>query len=226
MALVSTFELLVKPIAPVGTGPDVVRRTIVQGYFLTIANTGNIPANLRLQFTANQPNIDLLRTATFVDINGGDAKGDLTPTADPRKFNFNVTVPANDTILFSLLPDLVAPVVPDLVAAKNLEIRGYVEIFRSNLFGQDYNLLLTPEHRGTFLPQNLAANVPDFDQLAYALPTANGSSLYQLRSFVLPRPPVITSANNGNASNVSISASDMQEMLGMLAEQMAQLEQS
>ena len=221
MALVSTFELLVKPIAPIGTGPAVVARTAVQGYFLTIANTGNIPANLRLQFTANQPNIDLSKTATFIDINGANVKGDLVATADPRKFNFNLTVPANDTILFSLLPDLVAP---NVVTDKNLEIRGYVEVFRSNLFGQDYNLLLTPEHRGTFLPQNLAANIPDFDQLAYALPTANGSSLYQLKSFVFP--PVITSANNGNASNVSISASDMQEMVGMMAEQMAQLEQS
>jgi hypothetical protein len=221
MALVSTFELLVKPIAPPLTGPDVVRRTVVQGYFLTIANTGNIPANLRLQFTANQPNIDLSKTATFLDINGVDVKGDLIPTPDPRKFNFNLTVPGHDTILFSLLPDLTAA---GVVTDKNLEIRGYVEVFRSSLFGQDYNLLLTPEHRGTFLPQNLAAAIPDFDQLAYALPTANGSSLYQLKSIVLP--PVITSGANGNASNVSISASDIQEMFSMMAEQMEQLKQS
>lgn len=221
MALVSTFELLVKPIAPAGTGPAVVARTAVQGYFLTIANTGNIPANLRLQFTANQPNIDLSKTATFIDINGANVKGDLVATPDPRKFNFNLTVPANDTILFSLLPDLVAP---NVVTDKNLEIRGYVEVFRSNLFGQDYNLLLTPEHRGTFLPQNLAVAIPDFDQLTYALPTANGSSLYQLKSIVLP--PVITSGTNGKASNVSISASEMQEMFSIMAEQMEQLEQT
>lgn len=220
MALVSTFELLVKPIAPAGTGPAVVARTVVQGYFLTIANTGNIPANLRLQFTANQPNIDLLRTATFVDVNGVDAKGDLIPTPDPRKFNFNITVPGNDTILFGLLPDLTAA---GVVTDKNLEIRGYVEVFRSSLFGQDYNLLLTPEHRGTFLPQNLAAAIPDFDQLAYALPTANGSSLYQLKSFVIP--PILTSATNGRTSDVSISASEMQEMIGMMAEQIKELEQ-
>ena len=41
-------------------------------------------------------------------------------------------------------------------------------------------MLLTPEHRGTFLPQNLAAPNPDFDQLAYALPTANGGSKFTL----------------------------------------------
>lgn len=220
MALVSTFELLVKPIAPAGAGPEVVRRTVVQGYFLTIANTGNIPANLRLQFTANAPNIDLKKTATFLDVNGVDAKGDLTPTPDPRKFNFNLTVPGNDTILFGLLPDLTAA---GVVTDKNLEIRGYVEVFRSSLFGQDYNLLLTPEHRGTFLPQNLAAATPDFDQLAYALPTANGSSLYQLKSLVIP--PILTSATNGQTSDVSLSASELQEMIGMMAEQIKELEQ-
>ncbi|MFB2893000.1 hypothetical protein ACE1CI_08820 [Aerosakkonemataceae cyanobacterium BLCC-F50] len=220
MALVSTFELLVKPIAPAGTGPAVVARTVAQGYFLTIANTGNIPANLRLQFTANQPNIDLAKTATFIDINGTNVKGDLIPTSEPTKFNFNITVPGNDTILFTLLPDLVAP---NVVTDKNLEIRGYVEVFRSSLFGQDYNLLLTPEHRGTFLPQNINAPTPDFDQLAYALPTANGSSLYQLKSLIIP--PVITPATNGRTSDVSISASEMQEMIGMMAEQMKELEQ-
>jgi hypothetical protein len=219
MALVSTFELLVKPIAPAGTGPAAVARTVVQGYFLTVANTSNVSANLRLQFTATTPSIDLIRTATFFDVNGNNVKGDLTATSDPRKFTYNFTVPAHDTALVSLLPDLI---VPGVLASRNLEIRGYVEIFRASFFGSNYELLLTPEHRGTFLPQNLNAATPDFDQLAYALPTANGSSFYRLNSFVFPGD--LTSVISGQA-NSAISTSDMQQMFSIMAERMEQLEQ-
>ncbi|MBW4645745.1 MAG: hypothetical protein KME23_22620 [Goleter apudmare HA4340-LM2] len=186
MTLVSTFELLVKPIAPVGTGPAVVARTIVQGYFLTIANTSNANVRLRLQFAATTPVLNVADTVTITDVTGTNIFSDLTPVVgDPKKFTFNVGIPAHDTALISLLPDVSQPAI---LAARNLEIRGYVEIFLiSPVAPRSVDLLLTPEHRGTFLPQNLAAAIPDFDQLAYALPTANGSSKFTLTG---PAKPV------------------------------------
>lgn len=179
MTLVSTFELLVKPIAPVDSGPAVVARTAVQGYFLTIANTSNLNVRLRLQFTATTPVLNIADTVTISDVTGANVFSDLSPVVgDPKRFTFNVGIPANDTALITLLPDVSKP---EVLAAKNLEIRGYVEIFLVSPFAPNaVDLLLTPEHRGTFLPQNLAAAIPDFDQLAYALPTANGSSKFTL----------------------------------------------
>jgi hypothetical protein len=71
-----------------------------------------------------------------------------------------------------------------LVEKANFEVRGYVEIFLSSLSAPKFaQLLLTPEHRGTFFNKdldNLASN-PQLDQIAYSLPTANGSALYQLK---------------------------------------------
>ncbi|NES68330.1 MAG: hypothetical protein F6K24_25400 [Okeania sp. SIO2D1] len=60
-----------------------------------------------------------------------------------------------------------------------VEIRGFVEIFLR--FPNDkINVLLTPEHRGTFVSENIPI-ASDFDQLVYALPTATGSSLFELK---------------------------------------------
>jgi hypothetical protein len=183
--LVSTFELLVKPIAPAG-GPPQVARTVVQGYFLTIANPNNFSVGLRLQFTATTPGLNVLDTVTILDVTGANLFGDITPVpADPKRSTFNLSIPANDTALVTLLPDITKP---ELLAAKSLEIRGYVEIFATSPFAPTkFDLLLTPEHRGTFLPNDLAAPNPDFDQLAYALPTANGGNL-----FTLTGPPKIS----------------------------------
>jgi hypothetical protein len=180
--LVSTFELLVKPIAPAG-GPPQVARTVVQGYFLTIANPNNFSVGLRLQFTATTPGLNVIDTVTILDVTGANIFGDITPV-DPKRSTFNLSLPANDTALVTLLPDITKP---ELLAAKSLEIRGYVEILATSPFAPTkFDLLLTPEHRGTFLPNDLAAPNPDFDQLAYALPTANGGNL-----FTLTGPPKI-----------------------------------
>lgn len=192
--LVSTFELLVKPIAPAGSGPVAVARTVVQGYFLTIANPNNTELKLRLQFTATTPSINTIDTVTILDVNGTNDFSDLVAVpGDPNKFSFDLKIPANDTALVTLLPDLKSDVIPPFgvpdVLTKTLEIRGFVEISLLNPFSfQGINLLLTPEHRGTFLPQNLAAPNPDFDQLAYSLPTATGSSLFTLKSFLIIPP--------------------------------------
>ena len=175
--LVSTFELLVKPIAPAGAGPAPVARTVVQGYFLTIANTNNSPVRVRLQFTATTPGLTINDTVTISDVVGNNNEfGEIAPVNDKRSLYF-VNIPANDTALVTLLPDVSKP---EILAAKSLEIRGYVEVFLAAPAQKSIDLLLTPEHRGTFLPDDITITTPDFDQLAYALPTANGGSLFTL----------------------------------------------
>lgn len=178
--LVSTFELLVKPITPANAGPASLARTVVQGYFLTIANTSSVPAPLRLRFRATTPNISLATTVTITDITGINNFGDLTPAR-----TFDLTIPANDTALFILQPDVT---IPNVLAAQNLEVRGYVEISALGFGFNTFELLLTPEHRGTFFSGNAPAPGPDIDQLVYALPTALGKAQYSLRQtgFISP----------------------------------------
>ncbi|MEH2071316.1 MAG: hypothetical protein V7K47_24695 [Nostoc sp.] len=184
--LVSTFELLVKPITPAtAPGTEAVARTVIQGYFLTIANTSSFDVKLTLRFTATTPELNLTDTVTISDVKGTNDFSDLTPVpGDPSRFTFCVGIGANDTALITLLPDVTNI---DIIRAANLEIRGYVEIFiNSPSAATPVNLLLTPEHRGTFLPQNLDAPNLDFDQLAYSLPTSTGGSLFKLSG-----PPVV-----------------------------------
>ncbi|MBD2198743.1 MULTISPECIES: hypothetical protein [Calothrix] len=178
--LVSTFELLVKPITPVtAPGTEAVARTVVQGYFLTIANTSNSDVKLTLQFTATTPALNIADTVTITDVQGTNDFSDLTPVpGDPSRFTFSLGIRANDTALLTLLPD-VSKI--EIVKAAKLEIRGYVEILvNSPSAATPVNLLLTPEHRGTFLPQNLSSRNLDLDQLAYSIPTSTGGSLFTL----------------------------------------------
>lgn len=175
--LVSTFELLLKPITPSAGNIPNSDRTVLQGYFLTIANPNNSDLRLRLQFTATTPNLNVADTITISDVTDDENKfGDLTPTSDPRKFIYNLGIPAHDTGLVILQPDILK-LNPEV---DKVEIRGFVEIFLRAPFGK-FNVLLTPEHRGTFVSKNRPA-FSDFDQLVYALPTSTGGSLFQLKS--------------------------------------------
>lgn len=173
--LVSTFELLLKPITPTAGNIPNSDRQVLQGYFLTIANPNNTSLRLRLQFTATTPNLNLADTITIRDVSGTNVFGNLTPTPDPRKFTLDVGIAAHDTGLVILQPDITT-LNPQV---DTVEIRGFVEVFLR--FPNDkINVLLTPEHRGTFVSENIPI-VSDFDQLVYALPTATGSSLFELK---------------------------------------------
>lgn len=249
--LVSTFELLVKPITPVtAPGGGAVARTVVQGYFLTIANTSNSNVRLTLQFTATTPQLNVADTVTISDVTGANDFSDLTPVpGDPNKFTFSVSILAKDTALVTLLPDVTKP---EIIKAANLEIRGYVEILvNSPSAGNPVNLLLTPEQRGTFLPQDLTVRNLDFDQLAYSLPTSTGGSL-----FILTGPPVLKSSKElkievkefekvqkdkdfekvqaeklPETSQVENLASadasnDLQRLIGLMAQRLDQIEQA
>jgi hypothetical protein len=81
--LVSTFELLVKPQLPADiTSPPSISnlsRTVIQGYFLNIANVTNTRVTLSLAFTAVTPSVDIDQTFTFLDVAGINVQGDLTP---------------------------------------------------------------------------------------------------------------------------------------------------
>ncbi len=226
MPLVSTFELLVKPIAPAPTvvlPPAIadqiekVARRVVQGYFLTIANTTNAVARLRLEFIATTPNLNLDDTVIAADIFGVNNFVDLKPTADPKRFTFDLRIPAHDTALVTLLPDLNN--LDFLKGVKDLEIRGYVNISRLALRGPTYELLVTPEQRGTFLPNDLSQILPDFDQIAYSLPTASGGSFLSLKSLFVPKDLVAAQLGDN-----STSTNDQQELLDLMFERLDKLE--
>ena len=177
--LLSTYELLVKPIAPSGAGPEALARTVVQGYFLTIANASSVDAPIRLRFRARSPELTLEETVVITDIVGNNEITRLTPTNGPRRFRHDLVIPRNDTALVTLLPDVTNA---DVVANRSLETRGFVEILKQpNADGDEpLNLLVTPEHRGTFFSGPANSPSADIDQLAYALPTATGQALYTL----------------------------------------------
>lgn len=230
--LVSTFELLLTPITPVEGNIPGSARTVIQGYFLTIANPNNIPLRLRLRFSATTPNLNLDQTITIRDIVGVNEFGDLVPTADPRKFNYDLSVPAHDTALVILQPDITK-----LSPGKDqLEVRGYVEIFLRGNFGK-FNVLLTPEHRGTFVNKGVM-NLSEFDQLVYSLPTATGSSLFQLTSpkvFKEVKPEIkeipdikvreIPDISKPDPDNITLPNLELQQSLGLMAQTIDNIQQ-
>lgn len=183
--LISTFEILVKPLAP-GANPPA--RTVIQAYFLTITNLNpNSDIDLDVDFISVTPGIDpgQNNVITFFDFLNANAPAALSNTADPIRTRRTVNIPARDTGLFLLQPNVFDP---NILANPDLEIRGHVDISVnefSPLNGRQ-ELLVTPEHRGTFVPTNFdMPNVPirdlDFDQLAYSLPVVGGSALVEVQ---------------------------------------------
>ena len=190
--LVSNFELLVKPQLPkflLNTpepSPEIQKliqlsRTVIQGYCLTLANPNLDPVLVSLVFTSVKPSIDIEGTVIFLDVDGKEAPEKLTAEKGSNKAGYSFEIPADDTVLFILQPDFVTN--PTLLDEANYEVRGYVEIFISKLSKrkESVSLLVTPEHRGTFF-KDLGPDVADsqLDQIVYSLPTATGSSLFQL----------------------------------------------
>jgi hypothetical protein len=195
--LLSTFELLFIDTTPTSPGapvPPLARvpgaaRGILQGYFLTIANTSTTRLNFQLTFNATTPAINPAQVVQVIDVSGVNVPGPLTATADPNRFTLNVRVPGRDTALVILQPNVTLANLPNSV-----EFRGFVEIeiTTRTIGGQTFDVLLTPEHRGTFLPNNFTFTPPpaqpannlgkDFDQLVVALPTATGGALFRLPS--------------------------------------------
>lgn len=192
MAIISTFELLVKPQLPkedkLPPGLPVqlinkveqLRRNAIQGYFLTLSNLSNRDLLLSLVFTvSNSANIE--KAVSFLDTSSSDdSLGSLTPTMAGNKFGFSpLNLTSGDTALFLLQPNFLT--FPELLVDTDFEVRGYVEIFLSSLSGRPRNVQLqvTPEHRGTFyrFEEEDPSVISGLDQYAYSLPIQNGGLL-------------------------------------------------
>jgi hypothetical protein len=195
---VSSYELLVKALVQPEADILGAGRTIIQGYFLSISNLNtNSAVSLRLNFRAQTPDINSLPVIAFWDINGvNEFLNPISAIATNR--TYQVTVGAGDTGLFILQPDVRDR---NVVENANFELRGYLTTSLSAPFGStSYNLLLTPQQRGTFLPNGfrIPANPPrgtnrlDFDQLAYTLPTAMGGAQVTLSQIRFPNFPIGT----------------------------------
>jgi len=185
-SVVSNFELLVKPIVQPRADILGVGRTAIQGYFLSIANlSSNDDFRIQLNFRAQNPDLTQANLLAFWDVNGNNSL--QVPTiSTPDSLVYELRIMPRDTGLFILQPNVAdAQVVTDA----NTEVRGYLEVSLVDPFGgQTFNLLLSPEHRGTFLPKgfvipnNPSANNPqDFDQLVYSLPTAKGGTEFEFK---------------------------------------------
>lgn len=161
-------------------------REVLQGYFLTLSNLSTQDANIVVSFRvvtdspAESPFDADTVTAVF------DFKGEnqmiMPIIVNSNTRNYAISLPAKDTGLFILQPN--PGVITDI--SKTVEIRGYVDVsLLFNESGEEIDLLLTPEHRGTFYKRQEPTDVDertfvDLDQIAYTLPTANGGSLFKL----------------------------------------------
>lgn len=250
---ITTFELLVKRIAPPPADPAVARR-VVQGYFLTIANLEDRDFTYQLEFHVSRPNpVDPDRTLTgnafvAIDIAGENTKLALTevmPSPVTPVFTTRFRLPAKQTASVQLLPDLTRPGLLD-EANPDVEIRGFVRLRLPALrrgvvlrpqSDRPVKVLLNPEVRGTFLPNDLTARGGDFDQINYPLELASGKGLNEVepdRGF-FPIDPVIVAEVAGdrpvlpdliNPPMIDLSLLSPTARAEVLAETLAQVDPS
>lgn len=191
MALLSTFELLVKRIAPTPGGPanpaNAPFRRVVQGYFLTIAHipdNNSVPFSLKMRFTTNRINENIL------DPNNRFYRG-LIGTLPPGPSNANhafvvdnagvqtttallplAALPTSqpfDSVPFTIQPGETIAVAlfpnvgnPFVLNTENLAVRGYAEILTKDETPANERLLISAEQRGTFLDNDYPLfNNPD-----------------------------------------------------------------
>lgn len=194
----STFELLVKRIAPLNGNPvveDVARRAI-QGYFLTISNLEPVDLVFQLEFFISRPDpVDPDRTLdgnvdVYFDVAGANQELFLYGDASTTRFSTSFKLPARQTASVQLLPkaQLFGNPNPDF------EVRGYVvlslpAIFDLNNFSfkaqnkSDVKVLVNPEMRGTFLPNTFPVVLGgDYDQMVYPLTVASGKGLNEVKA--------------------------------------------
>jgi hypothetical protein len=221
-----------------------VARRIVQGYFLTISNLEAFSVVYRIDFTvslpvAADPNKILLNNAVLlVDFEGPNTNVPLTQVpGQPEVYRAFFTIPAHKTASVQLLPKL-----PDVLNPGLLEVRGYVSLSRA-VFGlppesfPPVRVLLNPEIRGTFLPNNFPSGATtdlDFDQINYTLAIASGKGLNEISnvtgsaSFTIDLPtlePILGQLPNGTLDLARLEA-DNSKKVQMLVQLLAQLEPS
>ncbi len=235
--LLSTFELLLKKITPnPGTVPD-SDRSLLQGYFLTVANPNSTNLRIRLRFNATTPQLNPAQLLNILDVNGSNNFAGALVADGANRFRYDFTLPAGDTGLFILQPNILTlnPGVDEV------EVRGFVEIFIVvPFFGQARPLLVTPEHRGTFIGSGRTRN--DFDQLICPLPISTGAGLMTVdtvSSFALPpvfpplepalpRPFPVSPIAADQLDRAALDPSQVsaEQVLNAMAERIASLEAS
>jgi hypothetical protein len=185
--LVSTFELLVKRIAPLippglSNPANAPFRRVVQGYFLIITNLNpGRTANFFLRFTI--PSLSPLDPAAFdreivlganANVRTGydvAAQNNVSlplnaSTATPSVKRFNTgrfSVGPLQTVSVNLLPNLGNPAV---LTNESLEVRGSAELLQAYTTFQEFingvpatDVLLSAEIRGTFLDNDYPNNM-------------------------------------------------------------------
>jgi len=244
---ISTFEILTAPIAPViGIPPELipVARRVVQGYFLTLTNLEAISLQYRIEFSISlpvpaDPNKILLNNAFLVvDVEGINTPVTLTQQPGrPEVYVGLFRIPAHKTASVQLLPILPQALTPGL-----LEVRGYVSLFLPpgrRGFPQSstpVKVLLNPEIRGTFLPNDFppqAPTLPDFDQINYTLAIASGKGLNEIPPeeevlIIIDLPilePLLEELSNGTLDLPSLEG-DNSEKAQRLVQLLAQLDPS
>lgn len=251
---ISTFELLVKRIAPLPPAPApaalvAVARRVVQGYFLTISNLESKDLTFRIRFNISKPNpVDPDRTlfgnvgspsnlnVLFYDIAGANQEIPLSGNANSTVFGASFTLPALQTASLQLLPQagLFSQEEPDF------EVRGFVSLRLPRRFGAAQSdtpvkVLINPEIRGTFLPNGFPKEAgADFDQINYPLAIASGKALNEIASdlfigFPIPLPPILVQPEvNGVLQPTAIESflldAEDAEKSQSLVELMAQLD--
>lgn len=179
-SVVSNYELLVKPIIQREFDALQAGRIVIQGYFLSITNLNSTDeVTLRLRFDA-RPELSRSEVLAFFDVNGTNQQ----VTAQPGpSLTYEVSIRQGDTGLFLLQPNITRP---NFISNPDFEVRGYVTAsLAPSSRGSSYDLLFTPQQRGTFLPrdfQTTGSTPGDFDQIAFGLPTATGGALVTLAS--------------------------------------------
>ncbi len=195
--LVSTFELLLKPQLPKidNLSPELTKklkglsRTVLQGYFLTIANPNKYDVEVALTFTSVEGDKPFDNTFTFFDATGVNQRGLLDENGIST-----LKIAERDTGLFLLQPNIIKDNGALLNSPEGFELRGYVEISLTKPTpSEDTALLLTAEHRGTFFKNTemlISKGLEDYvmgsdlnlDQIAYQLPMASGGSKFTFLS--------------------------------------------
>lgn len=175
MSVISTFELLVKPqIQTIPGNPGNINnlgRNIIQGYFLSIANTMSFDVAFSATlFVGASPPVNPGDILTFFDANGVNTPGGVT--ANPSNTVLTTSqflLPGNTTGLLLVQPT------PARLTTLDFEVRGYVSLTKLSPSTTPVILQVTPEHRGTFF-ETLGGPPADRlrDQIAYSLPTPNG----------------------------------------------------
>jgi hypothetical protein len=210
---------------------QIFARRVVQGYFLTISNLQCChPLSFVLHFTAPPDTSVPIGNNQFSTTNhlyafniaGNLQRGTLSNVERCGKaIRYDtglLTLPAGETGVFALLPNVLNDALRNQGqdSTRALAIRGFVEVSQGApttgiapfVLKQltETPVLLTPEHRGTFLPNEAPSTnqsfddlgnptgppttLPpllqrlekglDFDQLNYALPLAEGRARYCL----------------------------------------------